>query len=433
MKYNLAVIGGGPAGYSAALEAAKYGLSVILFEGNVIGGTCLNKGCVPTKYLAHTAEQFNQIKSASKYGISLENLKINYSVAVDRKDKLVSELRNELIQSLTQNKIEIIHGFAEVIDKNHISCNDVSYTVQNILIATGSIPSEPVISNTISTDELLQITEIPSSIKIIGGGVTAVEFADIFSKLGAEITLSIRGERILNGWDKELAVAVTQMLKKHGVKILPKCSPKDFSEGEYSVTLSAVGRRANLMGLDNLNLQLGNDGGICIDESGKTNYDNIYAAGDVVSSSPKLAHVGMEQGRKIVQHIVGSSPSKKSAIVNCIYTDPEVASVGMTEKEAKEKGVEFSSGKINLHSNARTLIETDDRCFIKILAEKKTHRILGAQLLCKRASDIASEFVVAINNDMTVEQMLQSIHPHPSFSEAITDVLNILSLKLNEL
>lgn len=433
MIYDLVIIGGGPAGYSAALEAVKYGLSVILFEKEQLGGTCLNKGCVPTKILTHSAEIYSQIRNSSKYGIASENAKIDFSVTTKQMNGIVEQLRDNLRTLLQQKKIEIVAGRAGIKDPHTVECQNTRYVTKNILIATGSEAAEPLLKESFGSDETLRLERIPNKIKIIGGGVAAVEFANIFNKFGSDVTIAIRGERILRKWDKELAVSISQSLKKQGVKIITKCTEKDFSDGEFDIIISLVGRIPRLNGIDNLSITLDNNKAIITDEFGRTNIENIFAAGDVVSGSPMLAHIGMEQGRRIARYIAGEAVSNPSVIASCIYMSPEIATVGFTEAEAKANGIETITGKQNMASNARTMIAMEERNFIKVVADRSSHKIIGAQLMCNRASDIVSEFVVAINNGLTIENIRDSVHPHPSFSEAIIDVMNIMIERANGL
>ena len=433
MIYDFAILGGGPAGYSAAFEAVKLGLSVILFEKQELGGTCLNRGCVPTKFLAHTAELYYQAYNSSEYGIISEKPVLDYLVANEKKDKIVSELRSGIEQSMKLKKIEVVNGYAEISDSCHIFCGGETYEAKNILIATGSIPAEPLAEGAVTSDEILKLKSLPKSVKIIGGGVIASEFANIFSFLGVEVTIAIRGERILRKWDKEIAVALTQNFKKRGIKILTNQTPKQLSEKTAEVILSAAGRKPNLCGVNTSLIETDESGGIIVDCSFRTKTENIFAAGDVISKSRMLAHTAMEQGKTVARIAAGKESGIPSAVVECIYTSPEVASVGFTEVEAKENGVQFVSAKSSMRANARTLISGLDRSFIKILADKNTKKIIGAQLFCDRASDIADELALAINHGFTTDDLLKAARPHPSFCEAITDAAEVLSEKLNEI
>lgn len=431
MIYDLAIIGGGPAGYSAALEAVKYGLSVVLFEKELLGGTCLNRGCVPTKFLVHVAELYDSARNASRYGFHFENMQIDFPAINQKMWETVAALRGGIEGLLLQKKIDIVTGFARIESKNCVKCKDILYKAKNILIASGSKPSKPVIANAISSDEIWNRKELPKKVHIIGGGVIAVEFANIFRQLGSDVTISIRGERILKRWDRELAVGLTQNLKKSGIKIRTNCTQTDWLEEGYELILAAFGREKNTECLGSQDILLDETGAILTNPYGQTNKTNIFAAGDVIADSSMLAYIAMEQGKRIVKYIVAQPLPSCSAVASCIYTNPEIASIGITESEAKSRGIEVVVGKQNMRSNASTLITTEKRSFIKVIAEKHTHSILGAQLMCERASDMAGEFVLAMNNGLTVEKMKQAVHPHPSFSEAIMDVMDLVEEKLD--
>lgn len=431
--YDLAIIGGGPAGYSAALEGVKLGLSIVLFEESQLGGTCLNRGCVPTKFLAHIGEVYARSKNSEDYGIVCENVNLDYEKVYEKKEQVVSQLRDDLEKLLLNNKITIVIGSAQMLDCQNIKCDNTIYQAKNILIATGSNSQKPFVEGAITSDQLLKLKEVPKSIKIIGGGVVAVEFAHIFNLLSSEVILSIRGERILRKWDKEIAIGLTQNLKKRGIVIRTKCSIEQMQQKETEIILSAVGRVPNLKGIELSLVELDKSGAIIVSEHFQTKVPNVYAVGDVISNSPMLAHTAMEQG-KIVANIIAGKPEKQEAsIINCIYTEPEIASVGLTESQAKEKGIAIISAKQNLRSNARTLISSNARNFIKIIADAQSYQILGAQLMCERASDIVAELALAIDNKMTIDEINKSVRPHPSFCEAVTDVVEALLEKIHEI
>lgn len=433
MMYDVAIIGGGPAGYSAAFEAVKNGLSVVLFEERELGGTCLNRGCIPTKFLVHTSDLYSKLKDANKFGITVNDFTFDYDITRSEMFDTVQKLRDCLINQLKDEQVHIVEGSAIVGENKRIICNGETYQPQSIILATGSNPAKPIIDGAHTSDEALQLDHIPKKVKILGGGVVAIEFANIFNKLGSDVTINIRGDRLLRKWDKEIALSIAQNLKKNGVKIKTKCSIEDFNEGAFDFILSAVGREPRTGSFAGVGIELDEKGFVIVNDKFETSIDGIYAAGDVISGNSMLAHTAMEQGRNIVKNIVGIKDIKESVISNCIYIDPEVSWVGMSESAAKDAGYEVVAAKINMVSNAMTLIHTDRRSFIKVIADKNTHQILGLQLMCERASDISSEFVVAINNQLTVEDIKNSLHPHPSFSEAIYDVMVALEKKINEL
>jgi dihydrolipoyl dehydrogenase len=426
--YKIAIIGGGPAGYSAAFEAVRYGFSVLLFEMDMLGGTCLNRGCVPTKYLSHVAELYSNINESKRYGIGVEPTGLDYEKTVDESENIVSKLREDLTNNLLQSKITIVKGKAKLLDETHISCNGEVFEAEHIIIATGSKNTDKPFVHCINTDELLSLKHLPDKLIILGGGVSAVEFADIFSRLGVRIDIYIRGKRILRKWSKEIAASISSVLKKNEVKIHTEADLADIDLTSATV-LSVLGRKPNLEGIDETIdegiISIADNGGIVVDEYYRTKTKNIFAVGDVTENSAQLAHVAMEEAKQVVRFIAGET-TKKSAVVQCIYTMPEVAVAGLSESEAKEAGIDYISAKQTMYSNARTLIGSTDRGFIKIIADKNTEKILGAELMCERASDIVGELALAINSGIKVSELEGSTRAHPTFYEAVTEALSKL-------
>lgn len=419
--YKIAIIGGGPAGYSAAFEAVRYGFSVLLFEMDELGGTCLNRGCIPTKYLSHVADLYRNINASNRYGIGVELKGLDYEKTVAESENIVSKLREDLTNNLLQSKITIVKGKAKLLDETHISCNGEVFEAEHIIIATGSKNTDKPFVHCINTDELLSLKHLPDKLIILGGGVSAVEFADIFSRLGVRIDIYIRGKRILRKWSKEIAASISSVLKKNGVKIHTEADLADIDLTSATV-LSVLGRKPNLEGVDEGLVSIADDGGIVVDEYYRTKTKNIFAVGDVIWHSSQLAHVAMEEAKQVVRFIAGEAV-KKSAVVQCIYTMPEVAVVGLSESEAKEAGIDYISAKQTLYSNARTVIGSTDRGFIKIIADKNTKKILGAELMCERASDMVGELALAINRGVTVSELEGSTRAHPTFYETVTEAL----------
>ena len=426
--YDLAIIGGGSAGYSAAFEAVNRQLKVVLFENSEIGGTCLNRGCVPTKYLSHSARLFRDIQSATSQGIINDCPPFAFSAIQGEMNRILQAQRSTLHEALSE-QIDLVSGTVSVVDNCTLVCDNVIYEARNILIATGSKPSSPLLPEAITSDELLKTEQVPSKLHILGGGTIAVEFANIYRAFGTDVTIYIRGDRILRKWDREIATSVTQSFKKKGIIIRKNC---DFSAlGPLDgVIFSAAGRVPVLPQMPMELVDLGETGGIVTDNYGQTKTNGIYAAGDVRDKSPQLAHIAMAQGRDIVRRIVGMPAAPEAEIVRCLYLDQESASVGLDEQSASNAGIEYLVGKANMYTNARTMISTTERGFVKILAEKCTGRIIGAQLMCERAGDIIAELALAVNRGITCQQMIDSIRPHPSYCEAVTDALRSLETKL---
>lgn len=428
---RFAVIGGGPAGYSAALEAVKFGWDVVLFEKSQMGGTCLNRGCVPTKYFAYAAQTIERLHSASKDGIVVLKSQIDFLQMQERKNQIVSTLRENLIQQLQNNRIQIVFGSAQLLNERSIQCGSMIYEADAILLATGAKPAPALLPDARDSDYLLACEQIPKKLHILGGGVIAVEFAALFQTLGSQVTLSIRGDRILRKWDREIALAITQRLKRQGVRIQAKCDFSRIEPEKEAFLLSATGRVPQLDGIDPAFVAIGPQGGICADHCGKTKTKTIYAAGDVLESAPQLAHISMEQGKQVVRTLAGVSTATPAAVVQCIFAGQEAASVGLTEAEAKVQGISVVSAKQTMYSNARTMISSGERGFVKLVADASSGKLLGAQWLGERAGDLIAELALAINQELSVRELQASIRPHPSYCEVVTEAAEMLEGKLS--
>ncbi len=430
--YDFAIIGGGPGGYTAALRAAVLGYSVVLFEQDSLGGTCLNRGCVPTKFLEHVSRQYSYLEEFGTYGIHIKGKKLCFEETLKTKSSIILRLRENLKFLLEEAGIIVINGAAKIKSNKVVICNNVNYEACNIIIATGARPIDSQNKNAINSDAALELSYIPNSVSILGGGVVAMEFAEIYKGLGANVSIYIRGERVLRKWDRDIAVSLMQNMKKKGIKIYTKCSQDTIKNVQDEIVISALGRKANLDQISSDYFDIGENGGIITDLVGRTKTKTIYAIGDVVDDSPMLAHVAMEQGKRVVEYLKNGSYASASSIVNCIYTNPEIASVGLTEAQAREKNIKVIVGKQAMYSNARTLIATKERGFIKVIVDNDTRRIVGAHLMCERATDIAPEFAIAINSKFTIDDMISTTYPHPSFCEEIGHALEIIRKKIED-
>lgn len=426
--FDVAIIGGGPGGYSAAFEAAHIGLSVILFEKEYVGGTCLNRGCVPTKYLSHVSRKIYEMKHAEQEGIFCKNMHVDFSKTHERMEEIILFQRDGLRNELAQKKIQLVKGEAEILRPSLVTCNGEDYSVKNIIIATGSKSGMPIYPGAITSSELLSLDTIPFRINILGGGTVAVEFAYIYAMLESEVHIYIRADRILRKWDKEIAVGITQSLKRLGVQIHKNC---DFNSLEIDdgVILSAAGRIPVVPPHEAGLVEIGDKGGIIVDNRRRTSCKEIYAIGDVIEDSEHLAHVAMEQGCRAIKDIIGREGRYNYPVVKCIYTNQEVASVGITEEDAAREGTEIVVAKVNMYSNARTIISTTERGFIKLIARKGDKVLIGAHLMCERAGDIITELAIAISEELSVEKMLRIVRPHPSYCEEVTNALKILEIR----
>lgn len=451
MKYNIAVIGGGPGGYTAADYASKQGLSVILFEGDKIGGTCLNRGCIPTKALLHSAEEYKKMKESDILGINAENVSFDFQKIHERKTFVVSSLRNGIEKLMKTDKVTVVPSFACVIanDANGvvIEADGETYEAENLIIATGSVPSVPPISGSelsgvYTSDDLLENNGIDfKSVVIIGGGVIGCECASIYLSLGCKVTIVEAMEHILPPMDREIAQRLTMFLKKQGAEInlSAKVTSISGNPGEMTVTyenkkgevctaeaegvLIATGRKANTENLFKCeNIPEMFRGAVVADENGKSSSDRIYVIGDAKAKNIQLAHVAEAQAKNAVSAILGNDPAVDiSVIPSCIYTSPEIACVGLTEDEAKSAGINVKTKKQLTGANGKCLIENSESGYIKTVTDADTGLLLGAQLVCPRATDMVSEFALAISKGLKTAEIASVIHPHPTFSEMIPE------------
>lgn len=450
MERDLVIIGGGPGGYEAAIKAAQLGAKVTLIEEDKLGGTCLNRGCIPTKALYKNAEVVNSLKNMDEFGVALDGYNLDMTKVQSRKNEVVNKLVTGIEQLLKGNSIEVIKGRAsfkgnkllEVVTKDRTE----EITASNIIIATGSSTSTvPVpgieLPGVITSDEILNFNEVPKSLAILGGGVVGVEFAGIFASLRTQVTIIEFLPKILSRLDDELSKKLTAYLKKQGIKIITGSALKEVQtageglklivgndKGTSEITcdylLSAAGRKPNLEGLS---LELSgieyDKKGIKVDDNYKTTVDGVYAIGDVIGGV-MLAHVASEEGKVCVEKIYGhNSKINYNAIPSCVFTFPEAASVGMTEDEAKEKNIGYIVGKSMFGANGKALSMGEGEGFVKVLAERESHKIIGVHIMGPHASDIVHDGSLAIQNELTVEDIKESVFAHPTLSEVLYEAV----------
>ena len=452
-EYQLIVIGAGPGGYEAAIRAAQLGLTTALIERRDVGGTCLNRGCIPTKAMLHSAQLYREAANFELFGLHTENTSFDWAKVHQRKNDVVVKLRTGIEQLIKANKIDFFNNSASILGKNDVQLDQGEVIRgENILIATGSVPARPPIPgldlpNVVTSDELLddphftQADSLAKEILIIGGGVIGVEFASVFSSFGCHVTIVEAMERILPTMDREISQSLNMVLKKRGVSIHTGAMVEKLEQDENGLVchftekgkaqavpaqqvLVAIGRRPNTQGLFAEGFEVACERGrIVTDENFRTSVDSIYAIGDVTSKI-QLAHMASAQGICAVHTIAGQKPPIDLRYVpGCIYTDPEIASVGITEEEAKQQGIPVKKGKFLMTGNGRSLIDEQERGFIKVLAHQETDVILGAQLMCSRATDIVAELATAIVNGLTCAQLAGVIRPHPTFCEGVTEAV----------
>lgn len=449
-NYELIVIGSGPGGYVAAIKAAKLGKKTAIVEKRDIGGTCLNRGCIPTKTLMHSTHFLREAKQMEAAGIFFTDMKLDYDKLGERKDEVVSKIRNGISGLLKANGVTIYEGSAKIVDVNMVrittSEEDIDAQADNILIATGSVPTMPNIegaklNNVVNSDDLLsgEIKQY-NKLLIIGGGVIGVEFATIYNEMGCDVEIIEAMDRILPGMDKEISQSIAMSLKRRGIAIQTGARVERIREGgsfglvcEYSHKdksktteaegiLLSVGRRPNTEGLfgDGISLDMERST-IKVDDYFMTSVPGIYAIGDVIFGK-QLAHAASAQGIVAVERICGLSPSIDLKVIpSCIYTVPEVASVGIDEAEAMASGYQVKVGKYPMLGNSKTLLSMGERGFIKLVSDEKDGRLLGAHLMCDRATDMIGELSMAISKKLTYKDIASIIRPHPTYEEGITE------------
>lgn len=443
MNYDIGIIGAGPGGYTAANKAAKNGLKVILFEKSKVGGTCLNRGCIPMKSIIESARIYNHLLDSNLYGVTYNDVSFDYSKINERRDSVVDTLRSGVEKSLKTNKVDLVIGQAKIVDTNKIECNGEVYEVDNIIIASGSTVSIPPIEGielAISSNEVLETDYLlPESIVIIGGGVIGVEIASALSSFNSKITILEMANNLLPTMDKEIGQRLNMFFKKKGIEVNCLASVKairqengnkvveyDDSKGERKTiecqeVIVATGRKANIDNLFTDNMQIDINRGIVADENGKTNIDNIYVIGDAKANNIQLAHVAEAQGENIIDLILNKPLTNDiNTIPSGVYCDPEIAFVGIKEEELKEKGVTYETKKYLTGANGKCLIENSESGFVKIITVDDV--IVSGSIITPHATELIGELAIAIQKKMTIREFAEVVHPHPTISEMLWNV-----------
>ena len=459
MDYQLIVIGAGPGGYTAALRAAALGLHTAVVECREVGGTCLNRGCIPTKTLLHASQVYRDAVDGASMGVHAAGATFDMGEIFAYKRGVSEKLRSGIHGLLKSAKVDLIEGVGRIAAPGEVDVTAADgtvnrYTTERILIATGSVNVRPPIPGldlpgVMTSDELLEgCDRLYDSLIIIGGGVIGVEFATFYRNLGCAVTLVEGMDRLLPNMDRELGQNLQQIMKKQGVEVLTNAMVQSLEETENGLAvhvvqkgaektvagekvLCAIGRRAYWDGVfaDGLTPEVRGKS-LQVDENFQTSIPGVYAIGDA-SSAVQLAHVAAAQGTACVERMCGVQDHiDLNVIPSCIYSAPEIAVVGITEAEAKEQGIPAVVGKCAMFGNARTVIEDPGRCFMKIVAHAETHEILGASLMCQHASDMISQISAAMVNRQTAEELRRVMRPHPSFEEAMAEALDALAAKL---
>ncbi len=452
-RFDVIVIGAGPGGYVAAIKCAKAGLRTAIVENRRVRGTCLNRGCIPAKAMIHASSLYREMQEAEKFGVSAERITFDYEKIVSYKEETTEKLCRGIEQLLKGNGVTILFGKGSLEQGRKVKVtgeeSEEYYDAEHVILAAGSKPVIlPIpgleLPGVLTSDELFKLTEMPESLVIIGGGVISVEFASVYANLGCKVTIVEAMPRLIPNMDKEISQNLKMILKKRGVNIHTSASVQRveqegelytcvFTEKEKEVKVSAryvlcaIGRCPNTEGLFGEGAEPEMERGrVVVDEKFQSSIEGVYAIGDLVKGL-QLAHLASAQGMYVAEMLAGEEASVDlSAVPGCVYTDPEIASVGMTEDEAKEKGLEIKTGKFIMSANGKSLITKEERGFIKILAEKETDVIVGAQMMCARATDMIGELVTAIANRMTVRQLLRGMRAHPTYNEGVQEALEEL-------
>ena len=426
--YDLVIIGAGWAGFNAALRAKELGLKVCLIDSRQIGGTCLNYGCIPTKTLVACAKIFSLAKSASHFGIELDNLRVNLATIQEKKDKIIRQLAQGMQSELAG--IDFINSAAQIISSQEVKVDGRIINTKFILIATGSHSIQlPELQfgqkNIISSDQALSLSVLPQSLLIIGGGVIGCEFASLFSILGSAVTIIEKMPRLLPTEDRDVARKIEVIFKKKGIKVVTGADKSSFDLESYSKILVCVGRlgHTEALGLQDLGVELKNNR-IVVDDYLKSSRDNIYAAGDC-TGKVMLAHFAAYQGVMAVQNMVCRHREKadNSVVPSCIFTEPQIASVGLNEDNALAAGLKIKIHKFDFRASAMARITDEFDGFVKMISNQENGQIIGASIIGPLATELISTLVVAISARLTIKQMRGMIFAHPTFSESLHETV----------
>lgn len=453
MDSDIVIIGGGPGGYVAAIEGAKQGAKVILIEKEDLGGTCLNRGCIPTKALVRSSEVYELVKNSEEYGIFNVSSTYNFSKIIARKNDIVNELVGGIDYLLSKNNVTVLKGSGEILDKNTVFVKEknkeITINTNNIIIATGSNAFIPPIKgaeskNIVTSKEMLNLSKLPEKIIIVGGGVIGMEFAFICSALDTDVSVVEFAEDILIALDEDIRKEIREIAIEKGIKIYTSSKVEeiiDTEEGKSIVVFDKSGTKGYITGdkilmsvgripcygdldLEKLGVDLNEKGrGIKVNHKMQTTVDNIYAIGDVTNII-QLAHVASHQGIVAIENILGKDVAADYSVVpSAIFTSPEIVSVGIHEKSAMEQGIPIKIGKFPFGANGKALTQGERRGFVKIIAEEATGIILGGSIIGPHATDLIHEIAVAIQNKLTAGQLIDTIHAHPTTAEAVHEAL----------
>ncbi len=452
MKYDLMIIGGGPAGYLAAERAGHAGLKTILFEKNNVGGVCLNEGCIPSKALLYSAKIYDYAKTGSKYGITFEGAHLDQEKVIMRKKKVVKTLVAGVSGALKRNKVEVLNGEAFIEKRSaegfNISCSGETYTGSRLMICTGSIPIMPPIEGlkeayekgiAMTNREILDLIEVPEKLVVVGGGVIGLEMASYYDSAGSEVTVIEMLDRIAGMTDTDISKILMKNYEKKGIAFNLQSKVVKFTENSVlyekdgstievaaDKVLVSIGRSPMTkgIGIENIGVELTQRGAIVTDDKGRTNIAEVYAAGDVNGKS-MLAHTAYREAEVCINNILGKKDRMRySAIPSVIYTNPEVASVGETEETAKQKGIDYECANISMRYAGRYVAENEGGDGIcKVLVDKKHKKLIGVSAIGSYTSEFIYGASLMIEMEMTVDDIKEVVFPHPTVCEVIREAL----------
>ncbi len=446
---DIAIVGGGPGGYVAAIEGAMLGANVVLIEKENLGGTCLNRGCIPTKTLVRSAEVYDSLCRADEFGLIAENVSVNMKKIIQRKNNIVEELRNGIQFILEKRNVRIIKGEGKLVKEDSLfvkeNNTEITINAKNIILATGSkamklpIPGADL-EDVITSNEALDLDKLPKKLIIIGGGIIGMEFAFMYSKLGVDVYVVEYFDSILATLDKDICDEITSIAKDNNIKLYTGCKVEEILKGEDNQSivvfskedtkkylsadkvLMAVGRGPSIdtAELEKFNIELtANKRAIAVNDKMQTSLNNIYAIGDATNII-QLAHVASHQGVVAARNIMGKECSMNYDVVpSAIFTHPEIAVVGVSEKDAEKKGIEIEIGKFPFAANGKAMTYGEKEGFVKIIKDKATGVVIGGAIIGPHATDLIAELALAVKNKLTAEQITETIHAHPTTAEAI--------------
>lgn len=446
--YDLVVIGAGPGGYVAAIRAAQLGMKTAIVEKDACGGTCLNYGCIPTKALYKNAEVVDEIARAAEFGVDVKGCSIDMEKVQARKAKIVKTLSGGVEGLLKANKVELVRGAARIPAPGKVEVDGKVLETGKILIASGSKSSKPPIKGidnpgVITSKEALEMDHVPGKIVIIGGGVIGIEFAGIYRAFGAEVTVVEFMPKIIPAVDKEITDRLQKLLEKKGIRFMVGTKVEEISKSgsALSVTVDKAGEKSSLpcdqvlvstgreLDIEGLNLDgLGvayDRKGVKVDENYMTSVPGIYAIGDVIGGV-MLAHVASEEGKVCVERMAGEDARVDYDLIpSAIFTFPDVASIGLSEEQAKERGLEYEVGKFQFAGNGKALTMNAAEGMMKVIVSKDKQKILGVHIVGPNASDLLAEAAIAMRGEFTVEEAANTMHGHPTLSEAFEEALTL--------